>query len=283
MRTARSDPQSWRSWRRLAALALAVGVGLAPSAARVARADVYAALVPQATTVAPGDTFAVDMVVTQAGAQFNAFDASIRFDPAMLSFVPITPVADQRGALMTDACASTFHKFSAAPDSLRITLSLLCGGTFVTGPGTVYHVRFRAGTTQGTTTLSLGPFTEFYDAGLFVRPLHTQDGTVTIGSTVDVGKDPGPAAGVEFASPAPNPAHARDAVVLAFALPAPDLVGFDLLDTQGRLVASRGAESYGAGPHRVAWSPPTLASGSYFIRLRARAGGTRVRRWAVLR
>ena len=39
-----------------------------------------------ALAVAPGDTFTVELVVPEAGDEFNAFDAAIRFDPARLAF-----------------------------------------------------------------------------------------------------------------------------------------------------------------------------------------------------
>lgn len=269
-------------WPVLVALALAAGLGLMPPGVGTAWGDVTAGFLPQAITVAPGDTFTVDVAIMQSGAPFNAFDASVRFDPAMVSFVPTSPVADQRGSLMTLACANTFHRFDVAPDSLKITLSLLCSNTFVTGPGTIYRVRFQAGTTLGTTTITLGPFTEFYDAGIFVRPLHTQELPVQI-RTVDA-VDPGDGTGgpLEFAPPAPNPSQGRGSLRLEFSLPAPDDVSFVVLDVQGRRVAGRGAQPYGGGRHQVSWSPPPLAEGSYFVRLITRSHGAVVRRWAVL-
>jgi hypothetical protein len=72
-------------------------------------------------------------------------------------------------------------------------------------------------------------------------------------------------------------------VLLEFALPRPDVVGFDVLDVQGRRVAERDAEWYGAGRHRLSWSPPALANGGYLLRMHALASGSVVQRWAVLR
>jgi hypothetical protein len=236
---------------------------------------------PPAVTVAPGDTFTAYIVIEPPDASFNGFDASVRFDPSALSYDAM-PLADQRGPLMTSACANTFHRFDAAPDSLKITLTLLCSNTNVAGPGTIYRVRFRAGTTTGATTLSLGPFTEFYRAGLFVRPIHKQDMTVNVGSMA-VGDDPGPGGRLEFASPAPNPAWGRRSVLLEFNLPAPDIVSLEVLDAQGRRVAGRSGEWYAAGRHQVPWSPPALACGAYFVRIRTLASGSVVRGWAVLR
>lgn len=270
----------------LRALVTAIALGAALWTATTpapADADVFAGFATPAFSVAPGDTFTAYLVIEQAGDEFNAFDASMRFDPALLSFEAITPVSAQRGDLMVGACSNTFHRFDAAPDSLKITLSLLCSNTFVTGPGTIYRVRFRAGLTEAVTTITLGAFTEFYRAGLFVRPLHKGSMTVTIGSPVGV--EPAKPAGraLELAPPAPNPRRGSSSVTLDFSLPAPDVVRIELLDVQGRLVAARPVERLAEGRHRLAWSPPGLAAGVYTIRLSAARAGSATRRWSVLR
>jgi hypothetical protein len=72
-------------------------------------------------------------------------------------------------------------------------------------------------------------------------------------------------------------------VLLDFTLPAPDEVGFDVLDVQGRRVAGRNFERFDGGRHQVSWSPPPLPSGGYFLRVTARSAGNAVQRWAVLR
>lgn len=264
-------------------LAIALTIGLAALGVRPVQADVYVGLSTPATSVAPGDTFTVEVVIAQPDSAFNAFDASIRFDPARLAFVPTSPVSGQRGPVMTSACANTFHQFTGAPDSLKTTLSLLCPGTNVTGPGTIYRVRFAARGTLGPTTISLGKFTEFYKAGLFVRPVHKQDLAVTI--VGQVGVDPGVGSGgrLEFAPPIPNPRRGCDAVLLEFDLPGPDLVSVDVIDLQGRRLASREAQPFPAGRQRVSWSPGPLTDGEYFLRLNARANGSAMRRWTVLR
>jgi hypothetical protein len=263
------------------ALALACLAIALPAVA--ARADIHAGFTPSSITVAPGDTFTVDLAITLADSAFNAFDASIRFDPSRLTFVPTSPVGNQRGALMTNACANTFHLFSAAPDSLKITLSLLCSATFVTGPGVIYRVKFQAGLTTGTTVLSLGPFTEFYKAGIYARPLFKQTLTVTIGTPTGVEGETPARSGLDLAPPAPNPRRGSGAVILDFALPSHDLVSFDVLDLMGRRVAGRGTERLASGRYHLAWTPPVLPSGDYFLRLRTLSNGSVTRRWTVLR
>jgi hypothetical protein len=250
---------------------------------RGAHGDVHVGFVPANVIVAAGDTFTVHVWVLEAGASFNAFDLAVRFDPAFLSFEPTTPVSAQQGPLMTSACASTFHDFEASPDSLRATVSLLCNETFVTGPGKLYRVRFRAGLALGETTVSLGPSTEFYRAGLFVRPVHTQSLTVTVADPASV--EPGSISvrRLELAPLVPNPIRSGGAMVVEFSLPVPDEVRLDVLDLQGRRVASRPSNAYDAGRHRLSWTPPDLANGSYVVRLTSRLAGSAVQRWSVLR
>jgi len=259
------------------AMAALVAISLRPP---TAAADVTAGFSPATMTVAPGDTFTVTVAIPVADAAFNAFDASVRFDPAMLTYVT---GSNQRGALMTGACSNTFHQFSAASDSLKITLSLLCSGASVTGPGPLYTARFVAGATTGTTTITLGAFTEFYNAGLFVRPLIRQDLSITIGVGVGVGDPEGDVRPMEFAPPAPNPRRGSGAILLDFALPSADQVSFDVLDLQGRRVAGRDSQPLAAGRHRLSWTPPALPNGDYFVRLRTLANGSVTQRWAVLR
>jgi hypothetical protein len=237
---------------------------------------------PVSINVNPGDTIAVALNVFQADAAFNAFDASLRFDPSRLTFVPAANPATQRGELMTSACANTFHLFSAAPDSLAITLSLLCANVSVTGPGVIYRVKFLAGSSPGTTTISFGPSTQFYNAGLFVNPLDTQPMTICITNcTTDVGTSRGRS--LELEAPSPNPVGCGAAGVFRFALPREDAVTLELFDLQGRRVAGREAQSFPAGANQIAWYAPRVAPGLYVVRLNTRSGESARRLWTLLR
>lgn len=270
-----------RTLRRSTGLVAATVVAVAAAclASPGFAAGVAAGFQPSAIAVAPGDTFTVEIAVTAAGDEFNAFDAAIRFDPARLAFVPTSPLASQRGALMTAACANTFHLFSAQPDSLLATLSLLCSNVFVTGPGVVYRVRFRALPGAGVTTIELGPATAFYRAGFFVLPLAKGTMTVTIGTAAGVPGAPG-RAGVRLAPPRPNPA--RGTGVAEFELAEADRVRLELLDAQGRRVALLADARFEAGPARV---PVAVAApaGVYRLRMTTGRGAVRERRWVVLR
>jgi hypothetical protein len=261
---------------------VAVAAAIAACAASRASADVTLALDPPTLTIAAGDTFTVSLVVPVAGSPFNAFDASVKFDPTRLAFVPATSLPSQVGPAISSACGNLFHRFSAAPDSLKISLTMVCGGVSLTGPGTIYKVRFRALPGDGPTTLVLGPYTEFYQAGLFVRPNHTSGMTVSVGVT-GVGDGPPVKPRLEFAPPAPNPGRGGGTLMLDFSLPGPDEVRAELLDAQGRKVDALEAGTFAAGHRRVAWTLPPLASGEYFVRLSARAAGAAVRRWVVVR
>lgn len=239
---------------------------LALAAAVPAAADgVHARLQTPSIVVSPNDEFDVDLVVSPADAPFNAFDASIRFDPTRLSYVA---ASNQQGAVMTSACANRFHLFSAAPDSLKITLSLLCAGVSVTGPGTVYRVRMKAGATSGTTTISLGPFTRFYDAGFFVEPLDLNNLLICVAPCAPTGVDDD-AGALRFAmrSPRPNPWSGSEPASFEFDLPGAGPVTLSLHDLSGRAIVTRGPEWFGAGRHAIALARPEIPAGVYFARL----------------
>jgi hypothetical protein len=228
--------------------------------------------------VAPGDTFTLSLQVLEGGDAFNAFDASIRFDPSRVAFVPTSPTANQRGPLMTGACTNTFHLFTPTPDSLRITLSLLCSGVTVTGPGEIYRVRFRALETTGLTPIELGPFTRFFNAGFAVNPLAKRGMRVQIGTSTDVG--PGAGGPIGVSAPWPNPSSGRGAVALR--LESPGETQLELLDLAGR-VRLRQTWSLGAGEQRLEWNAGDLEPGLYFVWVRSREGPAVVRRWTVVR
>lgn len=253
---------------------------MAQVAAPPARAGVSAGFADSVLTVAPGDTFVVQIVVPVAADSFNAFDAPIRFDPARLAFVATTPAGLQRGPLMTAACSNTFVDFHATTDSLKISLSLLCAGTYVAGPGTLYQVKFRALAPTGPTAVVLGPSTTFYRAGLRVLPVTKRGLTVQIGANTGV-VDPAGRTGVRLSTPFPNPSI-DGAGTFAFELPAPDVVKLELLDVAGRRVAVLASGRLDAGRHDV---PVALAlrPGRYRLRLATGAGTALERSWTVLR
>ena len=236
--------------------------------------------------VAPGGTFTVDFVVKDPDASFNAFDLDVHFDPAKLTSYPMSPTSLQRGALMVDACTlnAPFHIFTPGPDSLVGTLVILCSGVSVTGPGTIYSLRFTAAATTAWTQLTLGPGTSFYNGGPRVNGVVKRAVVVKIGSPVlDAGGQPRLPSMPALDPIAPNPARAGRTLALSFSLPRAESSEVVVMDAQGRRVAGAPWALREAGAQRLEVALPPLAPGRYAITLRTESGVTRSRSWVVLR
>ena len=236
--------------------------------------------------VAPGGTFTVDFVVKDPDASFNAFDLDVHFDPAKLTSHPMSPTTLQRGALMVDACTlnAPFHIFTPGPDSLVGTLVILCSGVSVTGPGTIYSLRFTAAATTAWTQLTLGPGTSFYNGGPRVNGVVKRAVVVKIGSPVlDAGGHPRLPSMPALDPIAPNPARAGRTLALSFSLPRAESSEVVVMDAQGRRVAGAPWALREAGAQRLEVALPPLAPGRYTITLRTESGVTRSRPWVVLR
>jgi len=208
---------------------LTILLGAAP-----AHAGVSAALTPANQTVAPGSDFDLFLDVTEAGSPFNGYDVVVSYDPAVLTFLPLSPTTLQQGCLMTGACSAscgnTFHVFSAAGDSLKVNNVLLCNQTALTGPGNLYRLRFHASDTPQATQVSIRHL-RFVNAGLFVNPVTTADCVVGIGVAVGVADVPSASGGVRVE---PNPARGRVAFVADAA--GGEITQVEVLDLLGRRV-----------------------------------------------
>ena len=215
--------------RRLAALAVLMLCAAAP-----APAAVRVALMPPTQTVTPGTDFDVFVEVTEAGSAFNGFDFVVAYNPAALTFVPLSPVSSQQGCLMTGACSGacgqTFHNFAAAGDSVSTSSVLLCNQFSLTGPGQVYKLRFHASTTVQVTEVTFRRRV-FYNAGLFVNPVSSANCQIGIGVNLGV-DDRGRGQGRVRIEP--NPSRGRVAFVIDGSGAA--VTGVDVVDLQGRLV-----------------------------------------------
>lgn len=272
-----------RPFRRLPILLLAgLAAFLAFAPPGDAEADgVHAALAPALTTVAPGEEFTVEVAIVGAGAPFNGFDAVVEFDPAVLTFLPTAPISQQEGPLMTGACASRFHRFTAAADSLVITDVLLCADVSVTGPGPIYRLRFRAGDAPAVAWVRLRPLrTRFYDAGLFVSPVETADGEVRIGDLTDAG---GPSPARLSVRAWPNPSRAKATLELSADVAGPQQV--TIVDARGRRVRTYALADGAPGRRTLAWDGldgrgRRVAAGWY--RVTFRAGGREVANSLIL-
>jgi hypothetical protein len=240
-------------------------------------AGVHIALIGPAN-VSPGQTFEVDLVVTQPGTLFNAYDATIAWDPARLTFQAATPLSLQEGSYMTGACGATFHWFQQNSASVSISHVMWCAGMHLPGPGQLYRLRFRAAGTAGTTQVTIAA-NEFYDAGYTVPTASATSASVVIGGPTDAMNS---AASLRLEA-VPNPF--RPATMLELQAPEPGLQVISIYDVTGRLVRELDRGSYTAGPRQVAWdgrdaAGRRLAAGTYWIRLEV--GGNRTTKRVVL-
>ena len=266
-----------RAWRWISAIVLMSLAG--PGTARAV--GVQAALMPAQQTVSPGATFDVTIEVTAAGSQFNGWNAVVTYDPAALTFLPTSPTSLQQGCLMTGACSAacgtTNHLFSMAADSVEIHDILLCDQIFLTGPGQVYKLRFRASNTAQVTNVRFRRAPTFLRAGLYVTPVSAADCVVGIGTLLGVDAERAGEAGLRLrAEPNPSPG----AVLLTVEADAAGEQRLDVLDVQGRLVCRLAGGWYGRGIRQVQWdgrdaSGARAPAGVYLIDLRA---GRRVTR-----
>lgn len=227
---------------------------------------VWVAVTPTLSEVAPGQVFDVQIAITHAGSAFNGFDAVIGYDPAALTLIPLSPVSLQQGALMTGSCGNIFHRFTPGTDRVTIADVLLCAGVSVTGPGTIYRLRFQASNTPQVTQLRFLPGLQFYNAGLFVNPAHATDATIGIGVSLDAPSSTRPAR--LALRVAPNPARAGLSFLIEADRSGP--VRISVVDIRGRLVHRR-EESLAAGEARtVSWqgldpSGRRLPAGVYLV------------------
>ena len=109
--------------RKTRTIAMAVAVAIA-FLATPARAAVTVAITPANGTVTPGTDFDLYVDVMAAGSQFNGFEMVVEFDPAALTFVPLSPTTNQQGCLMTGscsgACGNTSGKTTPGPTAGNI-------------------------------------------------------------------------------------------------------------------------------------------------------------------
>jgi hypothetical protein len=229
--------------------AFAVAIGLCAAPAPLPADGVTAALLPTEQTVLPGAEFELAVQCTEAGVHFNGFRAVVSWDPAALTFVPLSPLSLQEGAYMKGACGSTFHRFQQGASTDTITDVLLCNDTFLTGPGQLYRLRFRASDTPQGAGVFLRSL-QFYKAGVYVTPVHATGAVVGIGQPPPawVGE---PAVPRLALSAAPNPSNGP--LLLTLGADRAGMHRLTLRDVQGRLVRRLTEGWFPAGSRIVAW------------------------------
>ncbi len=210
---------------------------------------VTVAVLPDSAYVSPGSEFTLELQVTEAGSLFNAYVATIAYDPAALTLLPTSPLSLQEGAYMKTACGSTSHNFTTAADSLVIVHSLLCNGLFLPGPGQLYKLRFRSSGPPQWTSVSIRNI-QFYNAGFFVNPSHSSDAAIAMGVPVGV---PGSGAppGKTRLRVTPNPCRAAATVFVETAAAGWQRV--IVCDVQGRTVRHLEDGATAPGTRRIAW------------------------------
>lgn len=271
-------------FKRLAGRALGGLIALAAVAPSAGAQGVTVALTPGGQQVAPGATFTVEVTVTSPGSPFNGFDAVIGYDPSALTLVPMSPTTLQQGSLMTGACANTFHRFRQGTGTDTVACVLLCSGVSVTGPGQIYRLQFRAATTPQVTVIRFLPGLQFYQAGLYVNPVHSANALVGIGMPAPVGVEPTVVPGSPGLVVAPNPARRGAVFTLEADRSGPQRLV--LLDVRGRLVRVLEDSNAAAGTRTFAWdgldgSGRPAEPGVYLVRFQV-AGRSVSRRITVI-
>ena len=234
---------------RAVPLALAAAIVLSAAPSPLHADGVTAALLPTGQTVTPGAEFDLVLQCTETGALFNAFRAVVSWDPAALTFIPLSPLSLQEGSYLKDACGSTFHVFRQGAIADTISDALLCNGIFLAGPGPLYRLRFRAADVpQVTSVRFLG--LQFYKAGIYVNPAHETGAVIGIGVPAPAGVGD-PVVPHLALSAAPNPS--RGALRLVVDADRAGVQRLTVRDVQGRHVRRLTEGWSTAGPRIVAW------------------------------
>jgi hypothetical protein len=187
---------------------------------------------PVPAALETGDSLTIQLRVLDPGPLFNAYEATLHYDPAVLQFVPRSR-SDEEGVTMRDACGNTFYRFDAVGDSIVVADALLCDHVSLPGPATLLDLRFVAIGGEQVTWVRLTGAAVFQD-GLYVTPLVTHDASVRIINTLGVPPRGSLEGGMRL-SVSPNPA--RGAVAFALEGAPSDRGEVVVCDLSGRAVA----------------------------------------------
>lgn len=153
--------------RLVCALVAWGSLGAAPVGAQEVE-EFHAFLLPDVAFVAPDDVCEIRFEVDATAQRFNGYEVSFRFDPTILAFEEM-----EEGELMTEACPERFTNLETTDSTVTLAHVLLCSEVTVDGPGVMSRFHFRA-LGEGNSHLEIlsDPDRTFYDAGLYVWPLH---------------------------------------------------------------------------------------------------------------
>lgn len=235
---------------------------IAGIASHAQASGVHVALTPSLVHIAPGAEFDLRIMVTQTGAAFDSYHATVAYDPQVLTFVQ-RPASVQQGSAMAGVCGSTFHHFVASAFEVDISHALVCAGQSLVGPGELYVLRFRAAATQAQPTDVFFTQLEFALAGVPVAVVGSDPAVIQIDAPAHAGESGSTSWGWTMT---PNPMPSTAALRIDAIDSRPDQV--EIFDVRGRSVHR---STWGAAT-RYVWTPRDasgahLPAGIYFVRV----------------
>jgi hypothetical protein len=143
---------------------------------------------PESIQVAVGEMFSMD-VRAENIANLYGFDATVRFDPAILEIVDADISVPGIQADLGDWLPASIHVVTNTADNsggtLRIVASLVAPAPALAGSGDLIRIPFRA-KAAGSTPVYLSAL-QLVDASAVIIPAEASDGEVTV--TTDQGQD----------------------------------------------------------------------------------------------
>jgi hypothetical protein len=228
------------------------------------------------STVSIGDTMSVALAV-EDGAGLGAFEAEVRFDPAVLH---------AQGIQLQDFLARTgrtVYRLGPSVDNLsgRLVFGMCTTGSApgVGGDGALFRIVFRIENCNATTKVSVGDLILTSVDGWPQAVGAVSDGSISIGclASVPEASGDGEPARVALLPNRPNPL--TSGTEIPFSIPgiagAGAHVQVAIYDAMGRLIRSLCDRDLGPGRHSVEWdgrdaSGGETSSGVYFCRLTCR-------------
>lgn len=256
--------------------------------------EFHAYLLPDTVYVDPDSVFTVGFWVDSTAQQFNGYEITIQWDPAILEYVSATagPLFEEPDPVPDcgSASYSTVVFTSSTDSTVHYEHVILCADYSANGPGLLSTFEFVAAA-PGVSALAVvsDPDRTFLDAGLWIWPGHGFPRQVVLHDAVVVVEDDGTGAGDPGPTergPAltfyPNPTRAGGEFRLQ---PVSGPVLLDVVDAGGRRILRR--QWARAAPGTFRWSGrggggENLPAGVYFARLETPVGAA-VRKLVLLR
>lgn len=239
-----------------------------------AQEEFNAFLLPEYSSIAVGSVAEITFEVDDTAHQFNAYQITILFDPAVVSFISV-----EEGPLMIEACDNRWTDLESTDSTVTYVHGLLCSDVSLDGPGVLSLFRFQ-GEADGATGLlhTTNPDRTFYDEGLFVWPGHSYSRQVVLHNamlTVGVqGVDDPPSNDARVSLRlSPNPVR-EGASIRIGSLVAGGETTLEIVDILGRTLRSWRIGFLEPGDQVMQWEGTDqagrpLPTGTYFCRARS--------------